>query len=428
MRLPCLVAGTVLGAAVACTPPETGVPLDRPVYPTGLAVHPRGDRLAVVSSAFDWAYDDGALLLADLELVREGLATHPAGDRREAVVEGAYVKAALIPRLGDRPVFSSQGERLLLATRFSNLLSSVDVDPDGGFSCGDDAGDGTPRCGQSPQALQVPENDPFDVLLLGETRDGDGNLTRVDGLVTLLSSSTVYFFRDDRSRPGAAQMQITASLDLGELVRGVRAAALWNIDGASWVVAALETTSNAGVAGALVVLFEPSTDTVIQVFDVTAAMGARSVHDLLVVPGVDGAPDGLLAAAWGPDALVRLELDGDTQPPRLRLAGVAESCGMPSSLALAAKGGVQRALLTCQSSGTIQALDPLTLTPLGAVRFAGRAPYDVAVNPVFDEAYVSFFLDDSIGVLSLVDGTGVPRLAFEGRIGTPTPKPEDGRE
>lgn len=427
MRLPLLVAALAALATAGCTPPETGVPLDHPVYPTGLAVHPRGDRLAVVSSAFDGAYDDGALLLADLDLVREGLADDPAEDRREAIVEGAYVKAALIPRFGDRPVLSSQGERVLLATRGDNLVSSIDLDPDGGFSCGD-VEDGTPRCGQSPQALQIPESDPFDVLVLSETRDDDGVLTRVDGVVTLLSSSTVYFFRDDRNRPGAAQMQITGTFDLGDGVAGVRSAALRSRNGTSHVVASLETLSTTGTSSALLVMFEASTDTSLSVFDVTNAMGAGALRDVLVVPGAGAAPDAVLALTWAPDSIVRFEVDELPSGPALRLAGVAEICAMPMSLALADKGGVSRVLVTCQNSGTIEALDPLTLSPSGAVRFAGRAPFAIAVNPVFDEAYVSFFLDDTIGVLSLVDSQGAPRFALKGRIGTPTPKPEDGRE
>ena len=92
----CGLLAWVALAVMSCVPPSSGVPLDRPVYPTGLAVHPGGERLVVVSSAFDLAYDDG-----------------------------------------------------------------------------------TPRCGTSPQALQVPESDPFDVLVLDEATE-DGVLTRVD--------------------------------------------------------------------------------------------------------------------------------------------------------------------------------------------------------------------------------------------------------
>ena len=426
MRVHPLVATAAILALAGCEPPATGVPLDRPVYPTGLAVHPRGDRLAVVSSSFDSAYEDGALLLADLDLVRDELAQNDAADRRDAIVEGAYVKAALLPPFGDRPVFTSLGERLLVATRGNNLVSSVDVDPDAGFSCGA-VEDGTPRCGKSPQALQLPENDPFDVLVLTAVRADDGLLTRVDGVVTLLSSSTVYLFRDDRERAGAAQMQISGTVELGDAVTSVRGTALRTRNGQTHVVAAVESFSTTG-AGALLVLFLPSADATLSTFDVTTAMGALSLRDVLVVPGVGAEPDTVIAVTRGPDAIVRFEVDDLPAGPALRLAGVAESCAMPTSLALATLGSVTRVLVTCQASGTIEALDPRTLMTTDAVRFAGRAPYDVAVNPVVAEAYVSFFLDDSIGVLSLVDATGAPRFTFLGRIGTPKPKPEDGRE
>lgn len=421
-----LIAGLALAAA-ACVPPISGVPLDRPVYPTGLAVHPGGERLVVVSSAFDLAYDDGALLLADLPAVRAALAADPSEDRRDAVVEGAYVKAARLPPFGDRPVFSSGGERLLVSTRGSNLVSSVDVDTDAGFTCSSSDDDGTARCGKSPLALQVPESDPFDVLVLDEVTE-DGELTRVGGLVTLLSSPTVYFFRDDRERSGASVMQQTGTLTLGEAVRGVRSAALRTRNGVTHVVAAVDVVSLAS-AGALLVLFEPSVDALPTAFDVTAAMGAAALRDLVVVPGAGAEPDAVLVATRLPDAVARFEIDDLPGGPALRLAGVAESCAMPTGLALSTHGGVTRVLLTCQVGGAIEVMDPRTLAVTDVVRFAGRNPYDVAVNPVQPEAYVSFFLDDTIGVLSLVDTDGVtPRVTMLGRIGTPTAKPEDGRE
>ncbi len=421
-----LVAGLALAGA-ACVPPATGVPLDRPVYPTGLAVHPAGERLVVVSSAFDLAYDDGALLLADLPAVRAALAASTAEDPRDAVVEGAYVKAARLPPFGDRPTFTSGGERLLVSTRGSNLVSSVDVDSSQGFTCSGTDDDGTPRCGKSPLALQVPESDPFDVLVLDETVE-DGALTRVNGLVTLLSSPTVYFFRDDRERAGASVMQQTGTLTLGEAVRGVRSAALRTRDGVTHVVAAVDVASLT-TAGALLVLFEPSVDAVPTAFDVTAAMGAASLRDVVVVPGSGAEPDAVLVATRAPDAVARFEVDDLPDGPALRLSGVAESCAQPTGLALSAHGGVRRVLLTCQLGGAIEVMDPRTLAVTDVVRFAGRNPYDVAVNPVQPEAFVSFFLDDSIGVLSLVDADGVtPRVTLRGRIGTPTAKPEDGRE
>lgn len=419
-------AALSLAAGAGCTPPDPGVPLDRPVYPTGLAVHPDGDRLVVVSSDFDKAYDDGALLLADLTAVRAGLAEDASEDRRDAVVEGAYVEAARMPPFGDRPVFTSGGERLLLSTRKTNLVSSVDVDVDAGFSCGHTDDDGTPRCGKSPLALQVPETDAFDVLVLDEVVEG-GELTRVGGVVTQLSSSMVHFFRDDRAREGAAEMQLTGSLDLGDAVRGVRSAALRTRDGVKHVVVAVETTTVTASA-ALLVLFEPAVDAALFTVDVTEAMGAQSLKDVLVVPGVGAEPDAVIVATRMPDAVARFQIDDLPSGPSLQLTAVAETCAMPTGLALDQMDNVTRVLLTCQVGGAILALDPWTLAVTDAVRFAGRNPYDVVVNPVLPEAYVSFFLDDTIGVLSLVDATGVPRMSLRGRIGTPTAKPEDGRE
>ena len=83
--------------------------------------------------------------------------------------------------------------------------------------------------------------------------------------------------------------------------------------------------------------------------------------------------------------------------------------------------------MTCQDSQAIELLDPTTLTPTDAVRFYGRSPYDVVVTPDGTRAFVSFFLDNSIGVFSLTDGTAAG-LSPIGRLGTPLPRPDDGRE
>ena len=87
-------------------------------------------------------------------------------------------------------------------------------------------------------------------------------------------------------------------------------------------------------------------------------------------------------------------------------------------------------VVTCQDDDTVEAIDPVTLEPTDAVRFVGRGPYGVAVNEVPEppEAYVSFFGDNSVGVLHLVDGDGQAKLVMRGRIGAQADKPEDGRQ
>src|SRR5688500_1656502 len=114
---------------VACVQPDPGVPLDEPVFPTGMAV--AGDRLLVVSSDFEQDHDEGALLSADLQAVREATAESGGDD----VVEGAYDKAAVLPSFGDRPVVTSGAERAYVPTGETNRVVVFDVGADGELTC-----------------------------------------------------------------------------------------------------------------------------------------------------------------------------------------------------------------------------------------------------------------------------------------------------
>lgn len=413
-------------AAGACLPIEALIPLDAPRYPTGLAVTPDGNALVVVSSNFDLAFDDGAVLVADLEVVR---AKTRNGDG-DVVVENAYGSAAFVPPFGDAPTLTSDGSRLFIPARGSNVISSLDLSAGGALSCGKDAG-APPRCGVAPRVLQLPANDPFTTVILAEQRNGDDELVRVTGMTALLSSPEIYFFTDDTSRPAAQRMQLTAAADLGEGIAGVRSLVVRPAQDGSprTAIAAVEIDPETGVFGALLALFEPEADAAVSLVDVSRETGSLSLRDMVLVPGTAGIPDALVVLLRAPEGIARYEIDDDGGP-QLRLAGLAPTCRVPTSLALAEPvPGIARVLVTCQDGDVVEMIDPVTLAPTDAVRFAGRGPYDVVVNAAVDppEAYVSFFLDNSIGVLTLAED-GEPSLRFRGRIGAASPRPEDGRE
>jgi hypothetical protein len=426
LALGALVA--VLGAA-QCLPPPPAIPLDRPVFPTGLAL--AGDRLLVVSSDFDGAFGEGALLAANLGRVREATKT---GDGN-VVVRGAYEDGIVIPPFGEKPVVTSDGRHAYVPTRRLNILASVDIEADGAFFCGEDVD----RCDGAPFALQLVENDPFDVVITAEARDGDA-LVRAEGIITSLASSKITFFSDDRRREGASRIQRSGELDLGADIFGVRAAVLRpEVAGTDAVVlAAADLSRTTSALGSVLVVFTPSTRSAIARFDVTGATGSTSMRDLVLVPGESGEAGALVAILRGPDAVARFDIDDDGGLPSLRLTALAPTCASPVKLAYAriplgdeASGdGVDRVLITCQGGDVIEAIDPLSLRATDAVRFLGRSPYDVVVHTAVSppEAYVSFFLDNSVGVLHLVDDDGAPRLVVRGRIGEAAPRPEDGRE
>ncbi len=417
-------AGGCIGIA------DNPAPDDAPAWPTGLAIDPVGDRLVVVSSNFDLAYDGGALLLADLEFARARLGT------KDAVVQGAWTSAVPLPSFGDAPVIDATGRHVLLTTRGGNLLHEIKLGDDG-LSCGD-AG-----CDQTPHALQLQDNDPFDVVLLAQEVDTSGRLTSARALVTHLSSSVAGLVRLDPSKDDAARLRREAEpVFLGDDVFGVRSAVF--VPGADGdlgrVVALVERRIDGTLVGSdLAIIAVPAVDrgldaTVVRT-DLTAVAGTLSGGDIVVVADPARGDDAIavIAVLRTPDAVARFAVDD--RSATVTLTHLHETCRRPTGLAAVdidtdgndATPGTPRVLLTCQDGQTIEALDPVDLSVTDAVRFYGRGPYDVIVDHAHQQAFVSFFLDDSIGVLGLVD-EGVARLTPLGRIGAARPPPEDGRE
>jgi hypothetical protein len=395
-------------------------PTDAAVFPTGLAISPDGAHLAVMSSNYDFAFDAGAVLLANLPALADKL-TGP-----DSVVVAPYVDAIAVPTFGDRPVFSEDGAHLLFTTRDSNLLHELVVDGDR-LTCGE-----SDLCADAPHAIAVAQNDPFDVTLVeqGET---------IRGLLTHQSGREASFFRLTPAQTDTGRLQLEAGvIDFGEAVFGVRAVALREArDGRpARLYATVERRANNAPAGADLVSFEVpavgrAADVIPVGIDLQVAVGSRSARDVVVVRDPSGA-DALIVALRFPDALARFVVDEQTG--LAQLTALADTCTTPVSLAVASipaseapSGRSERVLVTCQESQAVLLLDPTTLQPNDVVRFYGRSPYDVVATPDGTQAYVSFFLDNSVGVFSLTDGRAA-RLAPVGRLGTPLPRPDDGRE
>jgi hypothetical protein len=404
-------------------------PEDEPAFPTGLALDPKGDRLVVVSSNFNLAYQSGAVLLADLARAREQLG------EQDAVVDDAYVAAVPLPSFGDTPVVDRSAGHVFVATRGGNLLHEITLGSDG-LSCG------RAGCDEPPHALQLAGNDPFVLVLLDQVLDSAGALVSARALVTHSSSPTAEFVRFDTSAADAERLRLEPeSLFFGDDVYGVRSAVFLPATNETpdRIVALFERRVAGSLAGAdLAVIDVPAVnqgdEAVIARTDVTALTGALTGRDTvaLVPHGGDGTLS-VVVALRSPDALARFSFDEARKT--FALTHLDSTCRRPTGLAavdvdvdgVAATPGVSRILVTCQDGQAVLALDPLDLAVTDAVRFYGRGPYDVVVDEVHQLAYVSFFLDSSIGVLSLVSD-GEARLTPVGRLGTPLPPPEDGRE
>jgi hypothetical protein len=438
-----IAAGSVAGAIVlplaACIDAAGApAPTDAPAYPTGLAVDAVGDRLVVVGSNFDLAYEGGAVLLADLKKVRADLAAADAPDA--AVVDDAYVSSVPLPSFGDGPVVDVTGRHVLLTTRGGNLLHEVTLDDDG-LSCAAAEGDG--GCDQAPHALQLVGNDPFRIVMLQQTVGDDGALTSARALVTHLSSGTAELVRLDPSKDDASRLRVEAApITFGDDVFGVRSAVLVpdTSPGDDRVFALVERRVDGVLIGSdLAIVDVPGVDrgldATIARTDITGLTGALSGGDVVVVddPARGAGQKAVIALLRTPDAVARFAVDD--RSGTVTLTHLDESCRRPTGLATVdvdvdgdpVTPGVPRVLLTCQDSEAVEALDPVDLSVTDAVRFFGRGPYDVVVDAAHQQAFVSFFLDDSIGVIGLVDD-GAARLIARGRIGAARPAPEDGRE
>ena len=189
------------------------IPLDQARFPTGLAVSADCSRLAVISSNFDFAFDSGAVLVANLDDIGGELSG------ADVVVAEPWSSGVAIPTFGDRPSFSADGQHLLLTSRDQNLLHELVVDDDA-IGCDEDD-----VCDQAPHALALEGNDPFDVVIVhdGSADGGDGVIR---GFVTHQSARVGSFFRINTAVSDNSRLQLeSAVVDFGEDVFGVRSVA-----------------------------------------------------------------------------------------------------------------------------------------------------------------------------------------------------------
>jgi hypothetical protein len=401
--------------------------LDRPHFPTGLAVHPNERLLAVVSSNFDLSFSRGALLLADL--ARVDAALEGADPAAPLVITDPWVAAAKMPSFGNRPVFALGGEHVLIATRGENLIAEAEVvvtENATTIDCSVVDDDGVPLCGQLPRVARTPGNDPFDVVITSEQAD------RVRGVASMLSSNEVVFFELRPGENGANRLQTPGTLALtsqvpdGEEALGVRGLALRpGLSGATPHAFATVERTAATLEGRKtdLVYFDvtqrwnarPSS---IDLTDLTGALGARAL-------AVSPSGDAVFTLLREPDGLARIDVDSAGGGVNVRLGGIATTCDAPTGVVTAriptAGGDVDRVFVTCFENDTVLGYDPVTLTVTDAVRFAGQGPYDLVVDTsgAVPRAYVSFFLDEdeNVGVLDLLDDTGGVRLSLRGYLG-----------
>ena len=420
--LPLLAAVTTL-AGTGCARPLVGPnpPTDRAIFPVGLAVHPGGRFLAVASSNYDLRYNRGALLFADLDRVDVALASVTDPNSANGEIQDAYVAGALIPSFANRPIFVANGSRALVATRDGNRVVEVPLDFRGDLpviECAATEDDGTPACGDAPFVLEMPTNDPFEIVLTSESD------TVWRGMISSLNDSEVYAFRlrDDREDSQRAQLLASDSVDFGETTLSVHGLAL-RTQGENVVIATRELAQEGTTQLRSELAWWPHGDgasATVRTADLTEDIGSLSTRAIALTPSQDA----LLVLMRNPPAIARYDITGQGAGTRMRLTAVAGTCDDPIRIIATTfedGDGVvhERALLTCFSDDSLVSYDPVTLAELDSLLFFGRGPYDVVTQG--SRAYVSYFLDDSVGVIDMVDDEGRLQLTARGRIGTPRP-------
>lgn len=409
-------------------------PLDRPHFPRGIAVHPERPVLAVVSSNFDLEFNRGAILLADLAAVDAAIADGEGRFLQLAGSTSPYTSVALVPSFGNDPVFVQGGSRLLLPSQDQNRVSEIPLALDDeavDFDCASVASDTerpVPVCGEATESLQLPGNDPFELAVIEDSDE------RVSAIVTLLNSPDLFYVRlnDDE---GAGRLTIDRGpsftlegySDRGDAL-GVRGIGLWPSRGGVRTTAFLTVTRTSAFTFSAqavdLVWFDAAQGrgAPLGVLRLTDEVGSLEARDVAVAP--DGSA--VFVILRDPDAIARVDVTPTGGALDVRLGGIATSCYDPIELEVVAiptpaGGEVTRVLATCFDNDTIVAYDPFTLVETEVVRRLADGPYGLAVDVEHDppRAYVSFFNDDRVAVIDLVDDDGNVALVPRALIGAP---------
>jgi hypothetical protein len=428
-----LVAALMAPLAGGCEREIIGAtpPLDRLHFPTGVTLHPDGRHIAVVSSNFDLGFSRGALFMVDLDLVDERLGVP---GRVVNLVDDVFNQVVVIPPFGNEPVFARGGDFLLLSARGENILLEIPLSLDEGrvdFGCRFSEELGAPLCGLAPSSLQVPGNDPFLVVVIAESEQ------RVIGLITTLSSPQIFYFRLNFERTDDQRLTLdnrSFSLDeegytLEGIPRGVRGLALRPRVGEipSHAFVAVERTAPGRLGRAIDLVWFDAQEgrrQGLRSLDLTALTGSIEVRDVAISPGGDA----VFVLLRNPDALVRVELENDEGGVSARLGGITSTCFQPVDLATArlspaGADAFERVYVGCFDNDTVLAYETRTLFETETLRNMGRGPYSLSVDPGHEppRLYVSFFLDDTVGVVDLTDAAGLPAMLPRAVLGTIRP-------
>jgi YVTN family beta-propeller protein len=93
--------------------------------------------------------------------------------------------------------------------------------------------------------------------------------------------------------------------------------------------------------------------------------------------------------------------------PKNTAVAVYDICRETSGLAVGNVGDPEGelALVSCFGDGTVYVIDATGRRATDAIVTVGRGPFDVVISPVHKKAYVTNFLEDTVGVIDLAPGS-----------------------
>jgi len=370
-------------------------PHDRFIYPVGIAVTNNGDYLMVVNSNFDLRYNAGTILMVDLEKV--AATDGNIDDEADVLVKDSVLElGAYASDLKLTPDMS----RALIPVRGESAVLVVDISENGEIHCGEEEDlrcDGEHRI-KSTEEFDLPI-EPYIVTAAEFTYLPENTTQTVTmGFITHLAGGEVSLACLDTRTPPSL---IDVLDDLPEAVSGVAVQPGTNI---------VFVTSRR----------EPKVSRLRVVYgDAQFPCNRLYFYKLGSIPvaglssGIDSrdiafSPDGDYAfvANRSPDSLVIINTS-DSEPKN-QVVSVVEMGSEPSLVVPHVQteaDGSERLLVyvVCYNANRIYVVDPERREKESLI-ITGEGPHALVFDPVRPRAYVTHFVENTIGVIDTHTG------------------------
>lgn len=423
--------GAGLGAGCTASSEEVRPPRDAFFFPTGLAVDTVERTLFVANANSELRYDSGTVSAVDLQLVDDisnawvASGTVPAGchpdlERAETLVcdESMFITGAA--RIGNFATslavqdLTGGRSRIIVPVRGDPSITWADWDGTS-MSCEDDGG-AYPQCDDDHRLTTIRNSDDYGPILEEPFRVYVDSGKQI-ALISHLTSGTVTLVSSPRDG-----QPIVADVLGGLFLAGTQSL----VPGSSGIAARKPSPVTSPGTDPDEQLFYVAARTEDRVQMLTVEQPANALPYL--VQGnyffLDGAgtnigqsndsrglaftADGnsMLAINRRPPTLQIYDTSLDaTGQPRNEATAVYDICREASGLVVGDAGAGELALVTCFREGTMYITDANGRRPTDAIVTVGRGPFDVAMSATRKKAYVTNFLEDTVGVIDLAPGS-----------------------